>query len=109
MKINFDKNLVSLIPESAEEISGVDRLWRLLIDCVNETRKLTPVGEFVPAKNSTATFYIEGLETKSKRSAPVQVMHHSGRVCCFVCNKFVDLKTGDSIPLCCGKPMEVMD
>ncbi len=109
MKINIDKNLVSLIPESAEEISGVDRLWRLLIDCVNETRKLTPVGEFVPTKNHTATFYIEGLETKAKRSEAAQVVHHSGRVCCFICNKFIDLKAGDSIPLCCGRPMEVMD
>jgi hypothetical protein len=109
MKINIDKNLVSLIPESAEEFSGVDRLWRLLIDCVKETRKLTPVGEFVPTKNNAATFYIEGLETKAKRSVPEQVVHRSGRVYCYICNKFVDLKAGDSIPLCCGRLMEVMD
>jgi hypothetical protein len=109
MKINIDKNLVSFIPENAEETSGTDRLWRLLIDCVNETRKLTPVGEYVPQKNNVATFYVEGLEAKAQKPAALQVMSSAGRVCCFICNKFVDLKKGDSIPLCCGRTMEIMD
>ena len=88
MKIRFDKNLVSLISESAEETSSVEHLWRMLVDCVSRTRNLSPVGEYVPQKDNTAAFYVEGLSA----SASDIVLDHDGRVCCFVCNKTIDLR-----------------
>jgi len=109
MKISFDKNLVSLVPENSGETAGMQRLWRVLIDCVNETRKLTPVGEYVPQKNNTATFFIEGVRVSTDIPVPGFIMDHDGRVYCATCNKFVDLKAGDRSPLCCGKPMELID
>jgi hypothetical protein len=81
----------------------------MLIDCVNETRKLTPVGEYVPQKDNTATFFIEGLRASTEAPVSGFIMDHDGRVYCATCNKFVDLKVGDRSPFCCGKPMEMID
>lgn len=107
MKITFDKNLVGLVPENDAETESVQKLWRMLIDCVSETRKLAPVGEYIPQKDNTASFYIEGLNAAPADSDTV--LDQDGRVCCFICNKMIDLKAGDRIPLCCGKPMTFMD
>lgn len=109
MKIMIEKNLVSFEPETEQETAGTEQLWRLLIDCVNNTRKLVPVGEYVPQKNNTASFHIEGLEVKSAPVPSDIVPDHDVRVICVTCNKFIDLKAGDRSPLCCGRPMEVMD
>ncbi len=109
MKIAIEKNLVHLSPEREDETVEVERLWRLLIDCVNATRKLAPVGEYVPLKDNTASFFIEGLEGNSESPSSDVVLDRDGRVCCFICNKFLDLKAGDRSPLCCGQPMELMD
>jgi hypothetical protein len=109
MKITIEKNLVSLIPENNAETAGVERLWRMLIDCVNETRKLAPVGEYVPQKKNAAAFYIEGLNVKTGQVEPGYILDHDGRVYCSICNKFIDLKAGARSPLCCGRPMELID
>ncbi len=109
MKITIEKNLVNFCPENDNETSDVERLWRMLVDCTGSSLKLAPVGEYIPAKENSASFYIEGL--KGDSSAPTEgvVLDHDARVCCFICNKFIDLKAGDRSPLCCGQPMEVMD
>jgi hypothetical protein len=109
MKITIEKNLVQVCPENENETADVERLWRMLVDCNGQSLKLAPVGEYVPTKENAATFYVEGLEADASAPAEGVVMDHDGRVCCFVCNKFIDLKKGDRSPLCCGKPMEVMD
>lgn len=60
MKIEIDRNVVELRPENDQETASLETLWRLLIDCVKETRKLTPIGEYVPLKENMARFTIEG-------------------------------------------------
>ncbi len=109
MKITIEKNLVNFCPENDKETSDVERLWRMLIDCVSDSHKLAPVGEYVPTKKNQAAFVIEGLDVKTDTPERGVVLDHDARVCCFICNKFIDLKAGDRSPLCCGQPMEVMD
>ena len=109
MKIRIEKNIVDFSPESAHEKVELEALWRLIIDCNDQSRKMVPVGEYVPTKNNGgASFYIEGLESKKQEYTAIPA-ENDCRCYCATCNNFVDLKKGSPIPLCCGKLMEVID
>jgi hypothetical protein len=119
MKIDIKKAVVTLAPESPEETKQLEKLWRLLIDCTGPTLKLCPVGEYVPALGEEAAmFYIEGLDRSRdpERVAFVasplytpEVAPFDCTVYCATCNKSLNLKKGEPIPLCCGKPMVNID
>lgn len=80
-----------------------------MIDCVKDTRKLVPVGEYVPAKNDHgASFYIEGLDPQESTFVEVKVDRDT-QVYCKTCNKLLSLKAGEVIPLCCGTMMQIVD
>ena len=109
MRINIEKNLVEFNPETAEEKSKLEQVWRKLVDCAGISKKLVPVGEFVPNKNDKgATFYMEGQDPDSNEYTEIHV-DQDCTVYCANCNKQVTLKKGDPIPLCCGKLMEIID
>jgi len=119
MKLQVDKSVVTLTPEGEEEKRSLEHLWRLLIDCNGPTLTLCPIGEFIPALNDKgAQFFIEGMErskdvklvefSKSVEYKPV-IVEEDCTVYCRTCNKTIDLKKGDAIPLCCGKLMEIID
>ncbi|MBT3319498.1 MAG: hypothetical protein HN948_03695 [Clostridia bacterium] len=109
MKISIEKNVVNLVPESTHEKAELEALWRLMIDCNDQSRKMVPIGEFVPAKNNSgASFHIEGLPQTKQEYTAIAVDEDS-RCYCATCNNFVDVKKGSPIPLCCGKLMEVID
>ncbi|MDH3347545.1 MAG: hypothetical protein OEM02_05515 [Desulfobulbaceae bacterium] len=59
MKLRFEKNIVEFCPENEEEKDSLETLWRQLIDCVKDTKKLVPIGEYVPEKNNVARFTVE--------------------------------------------------
>jgi hypothetical protein len=59
MKIELDGTLVRMTPENDSEKKELNHLWRILIDCVNKTRKLVPVGEYIPHIKEVAVFNIE--------------------------------------------------
>lgn len=59
MKINIEKSLVELTPENEAETQSLDKLWKLMIDCVKFNKKLVPVGEFLPNQSTVARFNIE--------------------------------------------------
>lgn len=59
MKISRDKTLVEFQPESPEEVKDLDALWRIIIDCVKTSKKLVPVGEYIPGQSEVARFNIE--------------------------------------------------
>jgi hypothetical protein len=59
MKIELDGTLVNMTPENDLERKQINDLWRILIDCVNKTRKLVPVGEYLPGIKEVAVFNIE--------------------------------------------------
>jgi hypothetical protein len=96
MKITIDRNVVEFVPENTAETTSMETLWRILIDCVNETKNLTPIGEFVPIKQNLARFTIEGV--------PEDCTY-----LCEICNKYMNVKKGQEVPLCCGRVMEAVD
>jgi hypothetical protein len=105
----MEKSRVILVPESAEEKAKLAALWKILIDCQSETRKLVPIGEYVPEKNNNgATFHIEGLKTTDQPFVEIKVDRETDTYC-KICNKVFKLKPGDVIPICCGKMVEVLD
>ena len=59
MKITRDKTLVEFQPESPEEVKDLDALWQIIIDCVKTSKKLVPVGEYIPGQTEVARFNIE--------------------------------------------------
>jgi hypothetical protein len=96
-------------PESTEEKAKLETLWRLLVDCVGYSRKLVPIGDFVPqADKKTASFHIEGLGTKESSFVEVRIDTDSDAYC-KICNKVLLVKAGEIVPICCGKPMEIID
>lgn len=48
-----------MTPENDLERGQINGLWRILIDCANKTRKLVPVGEYLPGIKEVAVFNIE--------------------------------------------------
>ena len=60
MQINIDKNVVEFTPENKAETASMEVLWRVIIDCIKESKKLVPIGEYVPSKQNLARFVIEG-------------------------------------------------
>jgi hypothetical protein len=59
MKITVDKNLVEFTPGNDAEVEELDRLWRIVVDCVKSNKKLVPIGEYLPGKTEYARFAIE--------------------------------------------------
>ena len=59
MKIELEGTLVNMVPETDAEKEQINSLWMILIDCVNKTRKLVPVGEYLPGIKEVAVFNIE--------------------------------------------------
>lgn len=109
IKIDIQKTHVVLTPENDEEKAKMTALWKLLVDCVGDNRKLAPIGEFVPLKSDKgASFHIEGLEAGESSFVEVRVDRDES-VYCKTCNKLLKLKAGEVIPLCCGEMMSVVD
>ena len=108
MKITIDRNVVEFVPENTAETTSMETLWRILIDCVNETKNLTPIGEYVPIKHNLARFTIEGLPG-GKTVMSEQVSEEDCTYICEICNKYMNVKKGVEIPLCCGRIMEPVD
>jgi len=109
MKITIDKDLVELSPENDHETKNLEALWRLVIDCVGFNRKLVPVGEYIPRKNTCARFVIEGLPANAVKAPPEVRVDRDCTCYCQQCNKYINLKKNDRIPMCCGKIMEILD
>ena len=107
MRIELSKNLVDFKPETDNEKTMLEGLWRLLVDCARFNQKLVPVGEYVPEKDNTARFAVEG--EKEGDEYPTVYVDKECTCYCQTCNKFARLKSGDRIPPCCGKLMEILD
>lgn len=109
MKINIEKNLVEFSPEFPEEKAKLEAVWRILVDCNGTSKKLVPVGEYVPSKNNKgASFVIEDFDANENTYTEIHT-ENDCKCYCSICNKQIDLKKGDPIPLCCGKLMEIID
>jgi len=109
IKIELEKSQVVLSPESDEEKAKLTALWKILVDCVGDSRKLVPIGEYIPQKNDRgASFHIEGLEPQDSSFVEIKA-EDDAQVYCRTCNKLLSLKAGEVIPICCGKMMSIID
>ena len=59
MKIELEGLLIRMIPENEREKTELNQLWTIIIGCVQEGKKLAPVGEYLPGIKEVATFHIE--------------------------------------------------
>lgn len=109
MKITINKTHAEFVPETPEDIAGLDELWKLMSDCVGKEKKLVPMGVYVAEKGKPAMFHIEGLSKKEENSDIVVLAPVDCEVYCSICNKLVEVKKGERIPICCGRRMEVLD
>ena len=106
MDIRIDKSVVEFTPESAKETKQLEELWRIIVDCARFSRRMVPIGEYLPGQKNMARFAIEGEKVSETQE---KFAESEGRYVCLTCNKYVMLKAGDQIPLCCGKLMEFYD
>lgn len=59
MRIELDGTLLKMIPESDREKTELNQLWTIIIGCVQEGKKLVPVGQYLPGVKEVAVFNIE--------------------------------------------------
>ncbi len=59
MKIDLEGTLIKMTPENDQEKTELNQLWTIIIGCVNEGKKLVPVGQYIPGSKEVATFNIE--------------------------------------------------
>ena len=109
MKIRIDKEVVEFTPENASEQVELEALWVKLGNCLGDTKKLQPIGVYLPSENKTARFHIEGLSDKEKNEIPEVRAPYDSDVYCVTCNKTVHVKAGEVVPFCCGRLMELLD
>ncbi|MCI5147698.1 MAG: hypothetical protein D3923_19710 [Candidatus Electrothrix sp. AR3] len=107
MKLVVDKNIVEFTMDTPQETADMEVLWRLMVDCVADNKRMEPIGEYIPTKSNVARFIIEGVSAKTEYTDD-QVKEEC-TVVCMICNKYSHLKPGDAIPVCCGKAMEEVD
>lgn len=107
MKIHIEKNIVEFLPENEQETASMETLWRVVVDCAQENKRLTAIGEYIPVKENLARFVIEGVASETTYTQDKAVEECT--VICTTCNKYMHLNGGDAVPVCCGRPMEVAD
>ncbi|MBI5675318.1 MAG: hypothetical protein HZC48_05750 [Nitrospirae bacterium] len=59
MKIELEGSLLKMVPENERERTELNQLWTIIIGCVNEGKKLVPVGQYIPGVKEVAVFNIE--------------------------------------------------
>jgi len=59
MKIELDGTLLTMTPENDREREELNQLWTIIIGCVEDGKKLVPVGQYLPGIKEAATFNIE--------------------------------------------------
>ena len=59
MKIELEGRLLKFKPETDSEREELNQLWTIIIGCIDEGKKLVPVGQYIPGQTETANFHIE--------------------------------------------------
>lgn len=67
-----------------------------------------PIGEYIPAKQNLARFVIEGVPG-GKTAWTDEKAEESATYVCAICNKYMNVTAGSSVPLCCGGNMNAVD
>lgn len=109
MKISVDRNVVEITPESEQETASLDLLWKIVIDCYGNNKKLVPMGQFVPGIDNLARFNIEGVQGGATIYSEDKKAETDETYYCDICNKYMKVEAGGAVPLCCGRDMETID
>jgi hypothetical protein len=109
MKIRINKDIAEFIPENAVETTELEARWIKMGNCAGGTKRLEPMGVYIPAEKNVATFHIEGLTEEEADKIPVVRAPYDTDVYCVICNKTQHVKAGEPIPFCCGRLMEILD
>ncbi len=59
MRIELEGTLLRMTPENEREKTELNQLWTIIVGCIDEGKKLVPVGEYLPGSKEIATFNIE--------------------------------------------------
>jgi len=59
MKIELEGTLIRMTPENERERDDLNQLWTIIIGCIDEGKKLVPVGQYLPGIKEVAVFNIE--------------------------------------------------
>jgi hypothetical protein len=59
MRIELEGELIRMSPENERERDELNQLWTIIIGCIDEGKKLVPVGEYLPGIKEVATFHLE--------------------------------------------------
>lgn len=59
MRLELEGSLIKMIPENDREKEELNQLWTIIIGCIEEGKKLVPVGQYIPGVKEVATFNIE--------------------------------------------------
>ena len=108
MKIVVDRNVVEFMPENPQEEASLEVLWKVVVDCYGDNKKIVPMGNYVPGHDKVARFHIEGVPGGQTTYSDKKVEEDCTYFCA-ICNKYKNCKAGEPIPMCCGKEMEAID
>ena len=59
MKIAIEGTLLKMTPETAKEKDDLLKLWNIVVGCIQDNKKLVPVGQYTPGIKDVAMFNIE--------------------------------------------------
>jgi len=59
VRIELEGTLLKMTPENDREKNELNQLWTIIIGCVEEGKKLVPVGQYIPGIKEVAVFNIE--------------------------------------------------
>lgn len=59
MRFELEGSLIKMIPENDREKEELNQLWTIIIGCIQEDKKLVPVGQYIPGVKEVAVFNIE--------------------------------------------------
>lgn len=109
MKIRINQDIVEFTPENPAEKTELEALWIKMANCIGKTKRLEPMGTYIPSEDKTAMFHIEGLSKEETGAVPSVRAPYDTDVYCQTCNKTVHVKKGEVIPFCCSRLMEILD
>ena len=70
MKIRINQDIVEFTPENPAEKTELEALWIKMSNCIGKTKRLEPMGTYIPSEDKTATFHIEGLSKEETGAVP---------------------------------------
>lgn len=66
MKITLEgSETIKFVPENEHEEKGLDALWKLVIRCDEDSKILSPIGNYMPGTDEGAYFQIEDRQRSS--------------------------------------------